>query len=185
MREVDKEIKQWCIEIYNKHKDALNLIFENTKLQNNSIESEAICNVLHELSNEGKIIYNDDNTWNFFTKEMNGYLPELLENNSSWGTNCIYYYWLNMSGNDLKIHFELGGWGVSKDIYNKMVEISELSGRGTPKDNFKYRRTYLGKVTLKDDYDEDDISLAVKELVKGALQYQKELFNKISKDKLD
>jgi hypothetical protein len=82
VKEKDEKLIKICNQIYNKHRDAFKLIYENVKVDK-SIESEIICKTLNEYSNENKIIYNDDNSFRFFTKRMNSYLPELPHNNSS------------------------------------------------------------------------------------------------------
>ena len=50
----DSKLIQICNEIYNKHKEALNIIFDNVKIDN-SIETEIICETLRELEDEGEL----------------------------------------------------------------------------------------------------------------------------------
>lgn len=61
MGEKDEKLIDICNEIYNKHREALNLIFQNVNLDK-TIESEIICKVLREYSKDNKIIYYNDNT---------------------------------------------------------------------------------------------------------------------------
>lgn len=64
-------------EIYNKHRIALRLIYENVSIDR-SIEHEIICETLRELNDDGQIIYHDENKWHFFATSMDDYLPALL-----------------------------------------------------------------------------------------------------------
>ena len=93
MKEKDENLVRICNEIYNKHRTALRLIFENVDVYN-SVEQEIICETLRELHDNGQIIIRDEKKWQFFTLTMDEYLPSLNTSNSSWGTNWIYYYWI-------------------------------------------------------------------------------------------
>lgn len=55
MKGKDEKLVGICNEIYNKHRTALRLIFENVNI-NNSIEHEIICEILRELNDNGHIM---------------------------------------------------------------------------------------------------------------------------------
>lgn len=56
MKEKDEELVRICNEIYNKHRTALRLIFENVNVDN-SIEHEIITETLRELHEKGQVIF--------------------------------------------------------------------------------------------------------------------------------
>ncbi len=45
---------------------------------------------------------------------MDYYLPKLDKPDSSWGTDWVYYYWLEKYDDRLIIHLEVGGWNLMK-----------------------------------------------------------------------
>lgn len=178
MKERDEELVRLCNEIYNKHRTALRLIFENVKVDN-SVEGEIICATLEELSKENKIVYEGNNSWSFFTNEMTAFLPPLEEAKSSWGTNWVYWYWFNKSGNGehLEMHLELGRWNISSETLDHMNALIDASGKKRePFD--RYKRIYFKKAKLSQDNYEQSLKKAVKSLVMSALENQKEILKK-------
>lgn len=175
MKEKDEKLVQVCNDIYNKHKTALQLIFENVKMDT-SIVNEIICETLRELDKDEKIIYYDDNRWHFFTKEMNEYLPALDNTNSSWDTNWVYYYWFADHGDRLTIHFEIGGWNLTDELTKRMNALIEVSNKR--QGEYRYKRLYFKRANLSmcdtDDY-EESVKNAVKTLVNSALNNEKKL----------
>ena len=166
MKEHDEELLKICNDIYNKHRTALRLIFENVNIDN-SADSEIICGELQILSNEGKIIYGENNRWSFSTKEMNSFLPALTEANSSWGTKYVYYYWFEKYEDALVIHFELGGWNTTDEHKQHMSALIMASGK--KQDDFRYKRLYYKKHKLSQDNYEESLKNAVRVLVDEAI----------------
>ena len=176
MKEKDEELVRICNEIYNKHRTAIRLIFENVSV-NSSIDSEIICNTLKELGDEHKIIYQNNNSWSFFTESMNKYLPELLEPNSSWGTNYIYYYWFDKNDEYISIHLELGGWGLNDELKERQIALIRASNKN---ENYKrFCRIYYKKVKINQDDYENSLEKAVRTLVKSALENEKRILNAV------
>lgn len=121
----DQQLIDICNKIYNKHKKALDLIFENRKDGKTQV-SDAIRDTLCSLADEGKIIYDDSWGYNFRTESMDNYLPLLDEPISSWGSTNIYSYWFNMRGDRFYGIFELAGRNVPQDSMDKMQAITDI-----------------------------------------------------------
>ena len=175
MKERDETLIKICNDIYNKHRTALRLIFENVNIDN-SADSEIICRELQQLSSEGKIIYGESNRWSFSTKEMDEFLPALIDANSSWGTNYVYCYWFEKYEDALVIHFELGGWNTTEEHKKHMSALIEVSGK--KQDDFRYKRLYYEKVKLSQDDYEESLKKAVRTLVDNAIKNETMLLNK-------
>ena len=175
MKERDETLLKICNDIYNKHRTALRLIFENVNIDN-SADSEIICRELQQLSSEGKIIYGESNRWSFSTKEMDEFLPALIDANSSWGTNYVYWYWFEKYEDALVIHFELGGWNTTEEHKKHMSALIEVSGK--KQDDFRYKRLYYNKVKLSQDDYEESLKKAVRTLVDNAIKNETMLLNK-------
>ena len=93
----DQQLTEVCNKIYNKHKRALDLIFEH-RVDENSQKKRIIIDTLINLGEKGEIIYGD--SWGnmaFRTEKMDELLPLLDVPESSWGSNYIYTYWLQFS----------------------------------------------------------------------------------------
>lgn len=177
MKERDEALVSICNEIYNKHRTALRLIFENVQIDN-SADSEIICNELKKLSDEGKILYYGNNSWSFFTESMDAYLPLLEDTNSSWGTNWVYYYWFEKTSEHLVLHFELGGSNITEQHKAHMRALINVAGK--KEDAFKYKRLLYKKEKLDlEDY-EDSLKKAVRVLVTGALAEEQKWLDAIN-----
>ncbi len=172
MKEKDEKLIEICNEIYNTHRAALQLIFENVNI-NNSIDHEIICETLRELDTEGTIIMDNKNKWNFFTPSMDSYMPLLDNNNSSWGTKRVYSYWLEKNEDKLIIHFELGGWNLTEDLKQKTNSLIRASNKEISK--YRYKRIYYKSEKLSEEDYEDSLKNATKTLVEFALENEKKL----------
>ena len=181
MKVRDEALLKICNDIYNKHRTALRLIFENVNIDN-SADSEIICNELQQLANSGKIIYGEGNRWSFSTQAMNEFLPTLLDSNSSWGTNYVYWYWFEKYDDALVIHFELGGWNLTDAHKKHMAALIDVSGK--KQDDFRYKRLYYKKYKLSQDDYEDSLKKAVKYLIDNAIKNEEDLLAK-AKDLLN
>ena len=175
MKERDETLLKICNDIYNKHRTALRLIFENVNIDK-SADSEIICGELNRLSAEGRIIYPENNRWQFFTKEMDNFLPCLNEPNSSWGTNWVYYYWLEKYDCELIIHLELGGWNTTDEHKKHMDAI--INAAGKKRDIQQFRRIYYKKAKISQDNYEESLKKAVRTLVGNALNNESILLSK-------
>ncbi|MCR5457353.1 MAG: PD-(D/E)XK nuclease family protein [Clostridiales bacterium] len=184
----DERLVSICNEIYNKHREALDLIFQNVNVKK-SFESEVICNVLRDYSNDGKLVYLNDSSWNFFTERMTTLLPDLEEENGSWGTKYVYYYWFEQYNDKLLIHLELGGNGIPDDsaTFKNILSLMECSKSIGNRVNsvvpFKYKRIFTKILTI-DEADENSLEKQAKKLIDLALENEDKLFEKLKENNL-
>ncbi len=165
MKERDPELLRVCNEIYNQHRTALKLIFENVQIDN-SLESDLVYEVLRDYDRKGKIVFPDDNRWQFFTPKMNTFLPMLNTPNSSWRTQWVYYYWFNTDGSKISIHLEFGLWNLTDDLKRKidaLIQVSPKKPRGS-----QFARAFLKSEKISQDNYEESLKKAVEKLVEAA-----------------
>lgn len=164
----DQQLIEICNRIYNKHKKALDLIFEN-RTDGKAQITDSIKATLQRLNDEGIIIYEDDSRWyTFRTKTMDTILPLLDSTNSAWGTSNTYNYWLNVRDGRFHGVFELGGWNVPESTMETMQRIIDILKPGDKKrDDFRYKRLYRTK--WFDASELDDIDAEIEPLVRQAV----------------
>ncbi len=163
----DQQLIDICNKIYNKHKKALDLIFEN-RIDGKTQLSDAIKDTLCRLSEEGLIIYDESWGYNFRTEAMDKCLPLLDEPISSWGSTNIYSYWFNVRDDRLYGIFELAGNNVPEESMKKMQAITDiLKPNDKRKSNFTYKRIYTTK--WYDVSDDEDIESVVDKVVRAAV----------------
>lgn len=170
----DQQLIEICNKIYNKHKKALDLIFEYRTDERTQI-SDAILNTLKKLDDEGQIIH--DEGWGNFvfrTAEMDEVLPLLHTPKSSWEDLNIYSYWLNVSEGRFYAVFELGGWNVPDDEMNTMLEIIDiLKPKDKRREDFRYKRVFRTK--WYDLNEADDIEVEAETAVRAAVEEIKKM----------
>lgn len=164
----DQQLIDICNKIYNKHKKALDLIFEYRTDGRTQI-SDAIMNALDKLNEEGTIIHSADwGNFVFRTSDMDAMLPLLETPKSSWGTLNCYSYWFNLREGKFYGVFELGGWNVPEDEKQTMLKIiDELKPGDKRKDDFRYKRVYRTK--WYDLNDVDDLEMEAEKAVRNAV----------------
>lgn len=130
----EKELVKKCYEIYAKHSEALDLIYEK-----NSDTSQLISIFLEELcvkKTKANLI-NFDSTENtrlvsntfvrFTTPAMTEILPDCLTSVSGWETPNIYFYEIIFKNNTIEIVLNLGIGREASDIQqencNKLIKI--------------------------------------------------------------
>ena len=165
----DQQLIDICNKIYNKHKKALDLIFEY-RIDGRTQISDAIINALSKLNEEGAIIYSAD--WGnlvFRTAAMDAKLPLLETPISSWGTLNCYSYWFKLREGRFYGVFELGGWNVPDDEKQTMIKIiDELKPGDKRKESFKYKRVY--KTKWYDLNDVEDLEAEAEKAVRNAVE---------------
>lgn len=108
----DEELKKMCADIYTKHKTALDLIY---KYKPDRISD--ITQIFHKWANEKtekqEIIFNPNdctkNIIRFKTDSLRHILPDLTEDNSSygWGKNNYHFYELKVDNDGYSIYLML------------------------------------------------------------------------------
>lgn len=176
----DQELIDICNKIYNKHKKALDLIFEYRTDGSTQI-SDAVMNALNKLNEEGIIIHSADwGNYVFRTSDMDALLPLLENSNSSWGTLNCYSYWFNLRNGKFYGIFELGGWNVPENEKQTMLKIiDELKPGDKRKDEFRYKRVYRTK--WYDLNDVDDLEIEAEKAVRNAVAEIKNMERKVIK----
>lgn len=178
----DQQLIEICNKIYNKHKKALDLIFENRidgKTQVLVTIKDALCN----MADEGLIIYDKNWGYNFRTETMDQYLPLLDEPISSWKTTNISSYWFNIGEHSFYGIFELAGKNVSEELMDKMQAITDiLKPNDKRKSNFVYKRIFTTKrYNIYDDADgEQAIEKVVRLAVKDILNMEKKVLDQLN-----
>lgn len=174
----DQQLIDVCNKIYNKHKKALDLIFEYRTDGRTQI-SDAIMNALDKLNKEGTIIYSADwGNFVFRTSDMDAMLPLLETPKSSWGTLNCYSYWFNLREGKFYGVFELGGWNVPEDEKQTMMKIiDELKPGDKRKDDFRYKRVYRTK--WYDLNDVDDLDMEAEKAVRNAVEEIRNIEQKV------
>lgn len=178
----DQQLIDICNKIYNKHKKALDLIFEN-RIDGKAQLSDAIKDTFCKLSEEGLIIYDESWGYNFRTKAMDKYLPLLDEAISSWGSTNIYSYWFNVRDDRFYGIFELAGNNVPEESMKKMQAITDvLKPNDKRKSNFTYKRIYTTKwYDISDDEDiEGVVDKAVRAAVEDILDMEKKTLSQLN-----
>ena len=180
----DQQLIDICNKIYNKHKKALDLIFEN-RIDGKTQLSDAIKDTLCRLAEEGLIIYDESWGYNFRTEAMDKYLPLLDEPISSWGSTNIYSYWFNVRDDRFYGIFELAGNNVPEESMKKMQAITDiLKPNDKRKSNFTYKRIYTTKwYDVSDDEDiEGVVDKAVRSAVGDILDMEKKTLSQLNKN---
>lgn len=159
----DEKLISICNKIYEKHKRALDLIYDN-RVDSVGQLSDLIKGILKEYSEEGEIIlfpgYMSMKSYiRFNTDLMNDKIGFLDEYNSTWNTKEAYYYWFRVEDERFRLVLELGGYGISdshRKKFNKIISWKKPSDNADA--NFKYKRVWGTKwYSIKDDDDEEEI----------------------------
>ena len=166
----DEKLIQICNKIYQKHKRALDLIYEN---KTDGEIADTIKNILQEEADKGNLYFQKTTNrhWiGFHTDFMDGFLPPMEGSNSSWNTPHLYNYWIHLEEERFKILFEIGGYNVPE---SQQVNMSKMIDICKPDDNkktdFKYKRLFGTKWFACSDDEEvlrKKVELALKEVEK-------------------
>ncbi|WP_312060802.1 PDDEXK-like family protein [Anaerotignum sp.] len=179
----DQKLIDICNKIYNKHRRALDLIYEH-RTDGKTQVADAIKNQLRLLTESGKIRFSQE--WStgsmlvFHTNSMDEYLKPLNAKNSSWSTTYIYHYWILLEDRRYCVIFELGGWNVPDEEMMKMKKIiNKLKPNDKKKEDFRYKKVYRSKWYNVDDSDnlEDDVAKSVQAAVNELLQKESDLLS--------
>lgn len=132
----DNELVDLCNEIYQKHKTALELIWDNITDSTSEEIAKELTKSLQRLEDEGKIIFDKEasnkNWFVFYTKAMDSLIHDLETSNSSWNTKKSYRYWMQIikgKENDKKIKtsLEFGRHGIDNGTYETMRAIGKFT----------------------------------------------------------
>lgn len=169
----DQQLVDVCNRIYNKHKRALDLIFEH-RIDGKAQLVNSIRRALRTLSSDYDILIDD--SWNnglgFHTRRMDQHLPS-IDQAGSWGYGITYEYWFAIKEKEFALILELGGKDVPEDQQQIMRKIISLLRPNDKRlDGFTYKRVYRTKWydLSKSDSIEADTEACVKSAVLDMLR---------------
>lgn len=176
----DKQLIEICNKIYNKHRQALKLIFDNVDMEDASIYS-VITNTLQKLSQEGKIIHEEDWGTCFGTPRMYEALPSLDEPISAWKTEDIYSYWFRCVDERFYLIFEITGINIPDEQRITMEKMIDILKPNSNKTEFTWKRLYkTGWFDLSNASDfEIEAEKAVRQAVDEMLAMEDRLFSEL------
>ncbi len=176
----DKQLIEICNKIYNKHRQALDLIIKNANIGASNIYT-AITNTLQKLSQEGKIIYNEEWGVQFGTKRMYEMLPSLDEPISAWRTEDIYTYLFRLEAEKFYLFFEITGVNIPDEQKATMEKMIDILKPNSNKTDFKWKRLYkTGWFDLSNSSDfEIEAEKAVRQAVDEMLAMENRLFSEL------
>ena len=137
----DKQLIEICNKIYNKHKQALDLIYDNIIVDESGID-KIISSVLQKLSQEGKVVYEKDWGNAFGTKRMYEALPSLDTPVSVWKTYDIYSYWFRYENEKFYLIFEISGVNIPDEQKSTMEKMINILKPNSSKNDFKFKRLW-------------------------------------------
>lgn len=176
----DKQLIEICNKIYNKHRQALDLIIKNANIGASNIYT-AITNTLQKLSQEGKIIYNEEWGVQFGTKRMYEMLPSLDEPISAWKTEDLYSYWFRCVDERFYLIFEITGINIPDEQRITMEKMIDILKPNSNKTEFTWKRLYkTGWFDLSNASDfEIEAEKAVRQAVDEMLAMEDRLFSEL------
>lgn len=175
----DKNLVEICNKIYSKHKQALDLIFNNRTISSSNI-STYIADTLHKLSAEGKIIYEEGYNTCFRTEKMDSLLPLLDEPVSAWNSHNVYYYWFRYENDRFYLIFEITGTNIPPEHMKVMDGLISILKPNANKKPFTWKRLFRTAwfdVSNSDDI-EADTEKFVRQAVDEMLRMEKEVLRK-------
>ena len=177
----DKELIEICNKIYNKHKKALDLIFEYRI--DPSQASSIVRDILQEMADEGKIIYDNAKTRTyvrFYTKAMNQLLPNLVEHKGAWGNEHCYAYEFRMMNGKFRLSCVLTTKNLPDTTRETVRKIVHIEKPSKEKLDFQWLSLHSKTHNIPDDCDDNDkIVATVKSAINSLLSWEKDIIGKI------
>lgn len=149
-----QELTEICSSIYNKHKKALDLIFENRMTGCDQL-SNIIREALKNVAKTGKIIYEDRKSgtyFRFYTPDMDQYLAPLDGKFSLYKNERVYSYCIVVKENSVYGYFELTGGNVTdehKAVMSKMISLHRPYDKKC--EEFRFKQLFRTKPFVFED----------------------------------
>ncbi len=179
----DKELIEVCTKIYNKHKRALDLIFDY-KVDPTQAPS-IVRDILQEMADKGEIIYENTkaNTYiRFYTREMNQLLPNLVDGKSSWGNEHCYAYEFKMMNHKFRLSCVMTSKNLPEKTADTMRKIVHIEKPIKENLDFQWLQLHLRKYEISDETDDNEkLTTTVKNAIKNILTWEKEIIAKVKK----
>ena len=177
----DKELIEICNKIYNKHKKALDLIFEYRI--DPSQASSIVRDILQEMADEGKIIYDNAKTSTyvrFYTKAMNQLLPNLVEHKGAWGNEHCYAYEFRMMNGKFRLSCVLTTKNLLDTTRETVRKIVHIEKPAKEKLDFQWLSLHSKTYNIPDDCDDNEkIISTVKSAINSLLSWEKDIISKV------
>ncbi|MDW5299589.1 MAG: hypothetical protein SA378_05560, partial [Sedimentibacter sp.] len=155
----DKELEEICVGLYRKHKQALDLIFDN-KPDSGNVVSDIINEYLQTRANENRDIvfdptYSTKTLQRFSLESFDTILPPVSNAPGGWG-NGINYFW------EIRNNYIAGNIGIKFVVHNydmlngeKAAKLSQLLNKDL-KENWQWKtfESIIFSYTTKNQIDE-------------------------------
>ena len=154
----DENLKEICAKIYFKHRQALDLIFENKPDIRNLIFKELVEKFERE-ANSAESINFDKNGSNqkivrFNTPYSLKLFPKLSEPKSMWKTNFMFCYEINVSNvKQISLTAVVNNCDLSKEEFEKCKNIFSVIDK-----NWRYRTSPISKNVCPENINFDEMS---------------------------
>ncbi|MBQ3264910.1 MAG: PD-(D/E)XK nuclease family protein [Ruminococcus sp.] len=181
------ETAKLVLEIYQKHKKAIDLIIEHLP-DTVLIVRDIVVRWAEQKAREGAIIFdshvpNINNTRyiRFRTETMSRILPDADDAYSAWGTHSYYYYEIvNVTGSDLLMQLTINSRDIPDDIRSISDRIEKLHRSPKQIKNWNYRHPiWTDSYELPDDLSEPVIHGLLDDMLGKLLTFEKELEKKL------
>ena len=176
----DENLEKICRDIYFKHKQALDLIYEHKPDKASDI-AEIFRNWAIEKTEEEEIHVDLDKCIKRFTRFKTPYMTKLFPDseiaNSAWKTKNYYFYEIfNNDGNKFNIQLLLSSKNMSEELKELSEKISNFSTTRVQKKDWIFRTIFSTKpIQIDDDYDEAKIVEQLNKKLIKAKEYEVEL----------
>ena len=183
----DESIKKLCQDIYDRHKDILDTIYENCKTSLNPIGT-AVDDWCSEKAEENELIFNSqrsNNTYSRFTTEtIRKLFPQHKTPISGWKTTDFAFYEIVKRENYFKIVLTLCSDNLTSEQRAACDRISQALNRPDKKDNWRWKRiANWDRHVIESDPDSDayreEIHRLLDENWMEIQKFENELLNKI------
>jgi len=161
----DIQLETICQQIYTKHRQALDLIYENRydAVARIAAIARSWCK---EKDAHGDLAFDPLSPANagkrcvrFTTPQMTRLLPELDEPVSGWKTKSIYYYEIEIREEYIKIALSVSSEGLSDAQRSALDYLSNQLGKRDKKANWRWKRLGSWKrYSFRSDVMSDDFS---------------------------
>ena len=182
----DKELVDICNKIYNKHKKALDLIYEYRF--DKGQYSEVIKNVLEEYASKRLITFDNSKRMNayirFYTPNMTQYLPDLSQSNGSWNDAHVYAYEFAVRKNSIRLGFVFALKNIPESTQGNIQKIIQIIKPGDSKEAKKWRIIKSWQYPVEDSEEGiSDLRETIQKALKDALKWEDDLFKKLGNKK--
>lgn len=156
----DKELEEICADIYKKHKQALDLIFENRPDSVYTI-SELLQEYFTERSSVKKdIIFKPENSaktiYRFSLQSFDQLFPPVPNIKGGWGNGINYFWEVKHWASIGKIGFQLEFFNIEAENGNKTAKLLKLMGKELKGENWTWKtvESFNFNYANKNDLDE-------------------------------